>query len=705
MFEKSGLKIKNFAFTLRTSILSVFIFMLVFSVLSVLWIENSYFKSSLNSTAFKLMNQASTILFNEVVENIVTSTERKIRTAAGLIRVGSLHVDNEAEVAAYTYVLNKSSVSLLIKATGWGDTKGNAAITNKQPKDVYITEIVNHTSKGITSTALYYNGSGDVIKKVVIPSSYDPRTRPWYIDARTQGRIVWTEPFLYQLSRQGIIDLKSHGVLGVAAAAPVYDKKNKFIGVFTIGISLDYLYNFISQIKISKNCNIFIVTNDGRSIVYPEVDSQQTAGLKSITSASPWITQSFNEYTKNLISQFSYTYKGKHYLASYKLLPGLFGQHYWLIGIVAPEYDFIGLLLKAHFIVIVVSLFILLVSISLVLKTVSHVIKPIKILVTEADKIKNFELKETPLVRSRIEEINLLGKAIYAMKKSLRSFRKYVPATLVRQLIERGEDAHLGGRRKKLVILFSDIESFTALSENINPNLLMKHLCHYFDVLSKIINTHRGTIDKYIGDSIMAFWGAPLPEAQPVEQAAKAALQCKQQLSILNREWRTKGKPVLFTRFGIHFGEAIIGNIGSTKRLNYTAIGDTINIASRLEGVNKYYGTQIIVSESVYQAIKDKFVLRVVDCVMLKGKTESMRIYELLAEYAEELSFDIRRYCEFFSPAFSYYQQQSWDEAIQRFQECCHIYPEDTLAPLFIKRCEYFKTHPPTADWHGIMKY
>src|SRR3990167_996157 len=227
------------------------------------------------------------------------------------------------------------------------------------------------------------------------------------------------------------------------------------------------------------------------------------------------------------------------------------------------------------------------------------------------------------------------------MKQSLRSFQKYVPAALVRQLIKLGTAAEVGGEKKSMAFLFSDIRDFTTISERLNPSDLAKYICDYFDALSSIIIANRGTIDKYIGDAIMAFWGAPLPEADPCRQAAKSALECVRRLENLNEKWQLEGRPELFTRFGIHVGDAIVGNFGSSERLNYTAIGDVTNTASRLEGINKIYGTQILVSDAVYRVIKEQFVLRLVDCVILKGKNEPSYIYELIAVVHGQLTYDV----------------------------------------------------------------
>ena len=159
----------------------------------------------------------------------------------------------------------------------------------------------------------------------------------------------------------------------------------------------------------------------------------------------------------------------------------------------------------------------------------------------------------------------------------------------------------------------------------------------------------------------------------------------------MNEIWKEQGIPSFITRIGLHAGEAIVGNIGSNERLNYTAIGDTINYTSRLENANKLYGTQIIVSSEMYQLIKNQFILRKIDRITVRGRTQISEIYELLAENKSELNFDIDTYNQYFDKAFAAYQTEKWDEAITLFNECLTIYPADQVAPLFIKRCLKFQ--------------
>lgn len=200
----------------------------------------------------------------------------------------------------------------------------------------------------------------------------------------------------------------------------------------------------------------------------------------------------------------------------------------------------------------------------------------------------------------------------------------------------------------------------------------------------------------------MAFWGAPLIVGKPAIRAARSALEGLKRIQALNEIWTEADRPALHTRIGIHMGEAIVGNLGYEERINYTALGDTVNIGARLVSANKVFGTSILVSDIVYAQLKDRFLLRMVDHVILKGKAKSLIIYELLAEKGELVPFDLDAYQKAFSQGFAAYQASHWREAIEQFKACRKIYPADTLATVFIDRCKQFKVTPPDAEWRGI---
>lgn len=329
--------------------------------------------------------------------------------------------------------------------------------------------------------------------------------------------------------------------------------------------------------------------------------------------------------------KFNFNYHRQNYLASFTPIIKLPG-HDWYISIIVPKDDFIRQLENYNKLIMFILLLLFLlgvIAISLFSKQISI---PINNLANELEEIKFFRIELIPPVKTHIKEVFIMSRAIESMKIGLASFRKYVPENLVRQLIYTGQAARIGGIHRNVVLFFSDIVNFTAIMEHVGPEKIMKYLCDYFEVMSHIITDNKGTVDKYMGDSIMAFWGAPLTDEKGIEHACKAALQCQRRLQQLNKEWRQAKRVALPTRIGLHFGDVTLGNLGSSERLNYTAIGDSVNIASRLEQLNQYYGTRIIVSDFIRDKMKELFIFRIIDRVIVKGRKEPITVYELIEE-------------------------------------------------------------------------
>jgi adenylate cyclase len=325
--------------------------------------------------------------------------------------------------------------------------------------------------------------------------------------------------------------------------------------------------------------------------------------------------------------------------------------------------------------------------------------------VQEAGKIKDFRLEEVVGVQSRLTEIRSLSDAFMAMKGGLASFGRYVPTELVRQLIATGREAKLGGEKTRLAIMFTDIIGFTTLSETLTAEELMLQLSAYLDRMTRIIEQEQGTVDKYIGDGIMAFWGAPLEVENPALLACRAALGCSKAVADLNRQWRAEEKPAMPTCFGIHFGETIVGNVGSSRRMNYSIFGDNVNLTSRLEGINRIYGTKIIVSQSVYEAVDKQMICRPLDIVAVKGKKKSIVIHELLATKDEEGAEALTSFCARFTEGIEEYRGQNWERALEVFERLQIEAPDDRPTRLYVKRCRGIidgsVTVPP--DWDGSV--
>lgn len=329
-----------------------------------------------------------------------------------------------------------------------------------------------------------------------------------------------------------------------------------------------------------------------------------------------------------------------------------------------------------------------------------QVTNPIQELVKETEKIKSFNLDEKVNIRASLLEIKTLVDAIASMKIGLQSFKKFVPSQLVKQLMESGLEANASGQRREVTIFFSDVADFTTISESMRPSELSSQLSEYFNELTNIIMEQNGTVDKYIGDAIMAFWNAPVEINDHAKVACRTALKIFERINELEKKWTAEGKPTFRTRIGLNTGEVVVGNMGSEQRLNYTVIGDVVNLASRLESLNKYYGSHILISQFTREKCADDFEVRTIDYVLVKGKIKAVSIYELLAEKGNISTMD-REYILYYEEAITYYLKREWGKAIEIFERLLLQKPNDGPCRMFLKRCSEYNVNPPPESWTG----
>lgn len=324
--------------------------------------------------------------------------------------------------------------------------------------------------------------------------------------------------------------------------------------------------------------------------------------------------------------------------------------------------------------------------------------RPLSRLESDMMKVRQFNLESTPPIRSRVIEINRMAEQLESMRSGLRSFQKYVPAELVRRLIARGVDAELGGAQQPLTVFMSDIEGFTSLSEVIAPDALVHHLSEYLTVVTDCLLRTGATVDQYIGDAVLAFWNAPEPFDDHARRACEAALSAQAAIEGLNRRWREQGLPVAFhTRMGLNTGLAIVGNIGSENRMGYTAIGDQINLTSRLESANKHYGTSILLSEQTRNALPPgTFVTRLVDELVAYGKTVPIKAYELVGRQGEVPTNVLDTVAEY-EAAFALYRRRAFEDAARRLEP----HAADAPSRVLLQRCRNYLDQPPPDDWDG----
>jgi adenylate cyclase len=285
-------------------------------------------------------------------------------------------------------------------------------------------------------------------------------------------------------------------------------------------------------------------------------------------------------------------------------------------------------------------------------------------------------------------------------RKIRNAFSLYLSPSLARLVSEHPEMLKLGGDKRELTVLFSDIRGFTTMSEGLEPEQLVDILNEFLGEMTDEIFAHDGTLDKYIGDAIMAVWGAPIPQTDHAARGCRAALGMVARLDGLNQRWRPQARPVLEIGIGLNSGPMVVGNMGSARRLSYTVIGDNVNLGSRLEGLNKLYATRIIASETTVRAAADSVVARDLDLVRVKGKRLPVRIYEIVAAGAERQRWGA--FVERSDAGVQAYREQRWDEAMALFTEVLQMHPGDGPARLYLERCAAMRAEPPGPDWDGV---
>ncbi|HLB00680.1 MAG TPA: adenylate/guanylate cyclase domain-containing protein [Bacteroidota bacterium] len=281
-------------------------------------------------------------------------------------------------------------------------------------------------------------------------------------------------------------------------------------------------------------------------------------------------------------------------------------------------------------------------------------------------------------------------------------FTQYVNPAVVDELLEDPEKLRLGGERKELTVFFSDIEQFTSISETMPPEELVTILNEYLNVMTSLIFSNNGTLDKYEGDAIMAFWGAPLPQADHAFLACRTAVLMQESIDGLSELWRAEGRPVLRTRIGINTAEVIVGNLGGVNRFDYTAIGDGVNLGSRLENVNKEYRTRTIISEYTYSRVAGRVIARELDFLVVAGKTQPIRVYELIGIRGESAEpAGLAEFLGLWDEGIMLHRKREWAAAIAKFEAALKIRPDDYPASMYVTRCIAYRENPPPPAWMG----
>jgi len=455
---------------------------------------------------------------------------------------------------------------------------------------------------------------------------YDARELAWYSETMKADRSLVSQPHLAY----------SIGAPVITVSAPL---RGNVPGVLAADLKLDTFSDFVQAQRPGEHGIVVIFDSTGSLIAHPNfaefvVDAMthpfepQLPNIKQIDSgvvaAALRMSQGLDRYDGSILDD-----QGRDYL--FRVLKFDLGeQHNANILLLAAQEDFVQDVRRLQLTGLILATIAAAAFTPVVWIFGGGMSQSLKAITAEAVKLQKLAEPTPSPVTSRIKEIHELGSAMELAQRAIWSFAHFVPKELVQRVIDNSLSTELGGVREEITIIFTDVRDFTAIAESADPDILMLQTSRYFSALTEAFLAEGGTVDKFIGDAVMVFWNAPNPQPDHVERACRAALAGKLASEKLNVQFETEGLKPFFTRFGIHVGEAVVGNLGSTERMNYTALGNTVNLAARLEGLNKQFGTAILVSEEVYLRVQYCFQFRAFKSVIAKGMTKETRIFELI---------------------------------------------------------------------------
>jgi len=466
-----------------------------------------------------------------------------------------------------------------------------------------------------------------------VATETDIRTLPGYQAAKITRTLAVTEPSINPDTGFPILSLRVPFFHGV-----------DFLGCASANITMDVLSRFLDKHRTSARTTTLIADrNNGKIIAFPnkqkgvrvENEKLRIATLADIDD--PEVREAHRQHAR--IGTDSFVFRsptnGEDLMAAFANFPGGFGQP-WQVITLTPIDDFVGTLKATNRLMMVIIVVLTAVELFFIYFASSRLSRPVENVSRQLQAIESLDFDAPALRPSNIREIARLESAASLLRTSLRSFSSFVPLDVVRQLIKSGIPLTLGVEPRFITVFFSDLENFSSHSESLAPADLLAQISTYLEQVSGAIAEEGGTVDKFIGDGIMAFWNAPVLCPDHVLRACAGALRAARRMERVNDAWEAEGRPRIRIRIGLNCATVLVGNVGSSTRLSYTALGDGVNVAARLEGINKLFGTTICISDSIYEQVRAEILARPLKRVQVKGRKTEFMIYELFAIRASD---------------------------------------------------------------------
>ena len=569
------------------------------------------------------------------------------------------------------------------------------------PEAIYATKHIRSGREGWQTTWSYLDNARQPLgeKSSAVSAPPHNEAEPWYAAATpTPGTIVQTKTAA--ISGQQAVGMSFATAFGGAHS-----------GVVAADVSLARLSEILKYLKFDDEDQLFLFDDHDMLVAAADVDVTHDVDGTTMQNG---IAQLAHPIVRVMLDRFRSggTYASEtlragstEFLASViRLDDEIEGRPKLYLAFATPAATFTGGFVDISRKTALISLLIMIAATPFIVWVTRRFARPLKALEHVTDAIARLDMDQPITQDTRIREISRLGHSIDDMRNALGQVAKFVPKALVQDLMRSRDDISVGGVRRELSYMFTDVRDFTPMAESMLAEDLMLQMSAYFDALVGEVLSCRGTVDKYVGDAIFAFWNAPTQQTDHVDLACKTALACRAASNALNAQWRKDGRPEWYTRFGVHVGEAVVGNVGSRDRLDYTAIGSAVNMAARLEGLNKFYETQILVSEGVKERVGGAFLFRSIDRVLAKGSSVPMTVYELICD-RDAASAEIIARHEAWEAAYSLYKKSEWRSALAAIEKLMESTGNDRVVARFHQRIAEILGAPPPETWGGVTRF
>lgn len=523
----------------------------------------------------------------------------------------------------------------------------------------------------------------------------DPTAHPTYqtlIRPDFKGRMLWSDLHVSQIDAQLS---QQQGRVVVTVQKAIYDTDGSLLGLVRVGRFIDALTRITVQgggADPDAGKWVFLCDEQGRLVtrlfpsdkVVEHPDALRVGSDSQPADVSEALLRFAKQEDKTERALTRFKLGSKRYLSLFQPLEA--GQD-WFIGVVVPESYFLAEIEETRRRLLIASLVIFAAVLGLGIYFLRVLRGDIRKLVERIRSMQEFQFSPVP-ANTRIEDLHRVETGLESAKASLRALTKYVPLDLVRKLYQQELEPKLGGELLDISIMFTDVAGFTTVAESLSIAELSVALAGYLNKMNGTIQEHEGAILERVGDALLSVWNAPTSCPEHPIRVCEAALECAARTRHLSWE----------TRFGLHRGEVLVGHFGSEDRMNYGLLGDDVNLASRIEGLNKHYGTEILASETIYAAASDCMEFRLIDEVAVKGRTSGIKLYQLLGRKGEVPS-SMRAMIENYSQAFTLYQAREFAAAAKLLR----AFPDDAPSRTLLSRCENYLDAPPPEDWRGVF--